>query len=460
MSQKNILCSLFIGLLLLVACQTKAPINYTILAGEIKNPISDTLKLLNHNRDTIHTIILDEKNKFQDTITISEGYFKLSNGKEITTLYLKPTFNVHLFLDNELFDESLKYEGQGAVANNYLAQKVLLEESFGELNFYGYYAKLEEKKFLQLADSLYQVRKDLLAKQNDIDPHFKFLETKYLHYQHLIRIADYEGMHGYLTDNRDFKVSANFPDAFADINLGNEKLLGLAAYVRFLESYLSQINQKKIKADKELDFVMTKLSSIEEEIQRPKVREVLAYDVGKYDLNETKQLDAAYKKLQSLIQNEAYLKVIKEKYTAMKKIAKGTISPNFELENEEGELINLANLKGNYVYIDIWATWCLSCRREIPDFKQLQQTFANKPIKFVSICQKDTEEKWRKMLKEKALTGIQLFAPDKNMPFFKDYAVNSIPRFILLDKEGKILDANALRPSDPSLETILINLVN
>lgn len=56
------------------------------------------------------------------------------------------------------------------------------------------------------------------------------------------------------------------------------------------------------------------------------------------------------------------------------------------------------------------------------------------------------------MVKEKELGGIQLFAPDNKIPFFEDYAVQWIPRFILIDKNGKIIDANAKRPSDPKLK--------
>ena len=56
------------------------------------------------------------------------------------------------------------------------------------------------------------------------------------------------------------------------------------------------------------------------------------------------------------------------------------------------------------------------------------------------------------MVKEKKLGGIQLFTPDPNNSFFKEYYLNTIPRFILIDREGKIIDGYASKSSDPKLK--------
>jgi len=78
----------------------------------------------------------------------------LSNGNENTIIYLKPKFDLNLYINTKEFDESIFYKGIGSNENNYLAKKYLLEESFGKLYYYGYYAKLSEKDFLKLTDSL------------------------------------------------------------------------------------------------------------------------------------------------------------------------------------------------------------------------------------------------------------------------------------------------------------------
>lgn len=139
-----------------------------------------------------------------------------------------------------------------------------------------------------------------------------------------------------------------------------------------------------------------------------------------------------------------------------------TAAPNFVYENHKGGTTSLESLKGKYVYIDVWATWCGPCRAEIPFLKELEKSYHGKNIEFVSISvdvDKD-HEKWKTFVTEKALGGTQLFA-DKNWnsDFIKAFGIESIPRFILIDPKGVVIDADAARPSNPKLKTQLDGLV-
>jgi len=178
----------------------------------------------------------------------------------------------------------------------------------------------------------------------------------------------------------------------------------------------------------------------------------LAYEITKFGITQTKSLDAVYTKFISIEKNEVFRKEIKETYLNFKKISKGTISPTFELYDINNSLVTLESLQGKLIYIDIWATWCIPCVSEIPALKELENEFRNKNIQFVSICVKDSKERFEKMVKEKEMGGIQLFAPDENISFFKKYFLSGIPRFILIDKDGKIIESNAFYPSNPSLK--------
>jgi thiol-disulfide isomerase/thioredoxin len=137
-------------------------------------------------------------------------------------------------------------------------------------------------------------------------------------------------------------------------------------------------------------------------------------------------------------------------------------SANFEYENHKGGKTSLASLKGKYVYIDVWATWCGPCRAEIPSLKLVEDKYHGKNIEFVSISvdvEKD-HDKWKSFVTDKQLEGIQLIA-DKNWmsDFITAYKINSIPRFILIDPKGNIVDADAARPSDPRLQQQLDTLI-
>lgn len=143
-----------------------------------------------------------------------------------------------------------------------------------------------------------------------------------------------------------------------------------------------------------------------------------------------------------------------DKISLKKEFPAGTPSPTFKYENFKGGSTSLNDLKGKYVYVDVWATWCGPCKAEIPALKKVESDYHNKNIEFVSISidRKKDYETWKTMVTEKELGGIQLFADnDWNSEFVKNYKINGIPRFILIDPSGNIVSPDAPRPSDPKL---------
>ena len=141
----------------------------------------------------------------------------------------------------------------------------------------------------------------------------------------------------------------------------------------------------------------------------------------------------------------------------------GENSPGFKYVNYDGSKTKLESFKGKYVYIDVWATWCGPCMREIPFLQKVEEKYHDKNIVFVSISIDKEEDfnKWMKVVKEKNLGGVQLFADDDwNSTFVKSFGVTSIPRFILIDPKGKIVKAVANRPSSPKLMEELDALLN
>ena len=136
----------------------------------------------------------------------------------------------------------------------------------------------------------------------------------------------------------------------------------------------------------------------------------------------------------------------------------GASAPDFNFKDINGKSISMNDLKGKYIYIDVWATWCAPCKREIPYLQKLENDFHNNQISFVSISVDQNKTAWENMVKSKGLKGIQLYAPPQQAQTFKDqYLISGIPRFILLDKEGKIINANAPRPSG-NIRDIISNL--
>ena len=138
-------------------------------------------------------------------------------------------------------------------------------------------------------------------------------------------------------------------------------------------------------------------------------------------------------------------------------------SPTFNYVNIDGKKTKLEDLRGKYVYIDVWATWCGPCRGEIPFLAKVEEKYKEKNIAFVSISVDEDKDfdKWKKFVSDKQLGGIQLFA-DKNWnsEFITSFGINSIPRFILIDPNGVVVNSDADRPSDPKLQEKLDSLLN
>ena len=136
-----------------------------------------------------------------------------------------------------------------------------------------------------------------------------------------------------------------------------------------------------------------------------------------------------------------------------KELAPGTEAPDFNYPDMKGKMYSLKDFKGKYVYIDVWATWCGPCCKEIPYLKELEKKMRKKKIVFVSLSWDETPSVWKEMVKKEKLGGIQLHM-GRDMKFREAYGITAIPRFILLDKEGKIVNATMTRPSDPQTEKV------
>jgi len=139
---------------------------------------------------------------------------------------------------------------------------------------------------------------------------------------------------------------------------------------------------------------------------------------------------------------------LKESHDKWSTILPGMEVPDFTFLNMEGNTVKLSELRGNLVYIDIWATWCGPCIAEHPHWDKLREEYKDKAVSFLTISVDAKKEAWEKMVIAKNMEGLQWFAPgDFKSELATHFKARAIPRFILLDREGKIIDPSADRPS-------------
>lgn len=113
------------------------------------------------------------------------------------------------------------------------------------------------------------------------------------------------------------------------------------------------------------------------------------------------------------------------------------LAPNFSLPDLKGQMIELKNYRGKVVFINFWATWCLTCEEEMPSMERLYQMFKGKPFEMLTISiDKEGENAINDYLEKFGLTFPVLLDPKSNVAEL--YRTTGVPETFIIDKNGFI----------------------
>jgi len=131
------------------------------------------------------------------------------------------------------------------------------------------------------------------------------------------------------------------------------------------------------------------------------------------------------------------------KMMALKPVSVGQKAPEFELPTPEGKIVKLSDVKGKYILLDFWASWCAPCRAENPNIVKQYNAFKDKGFNIVSVSLDDNKSAWLKAIKDDKLTWTHISELKKwDGKVTNLYKVEGIPASFLLDSQGKIVAKN------------------
>lgn len=143
----------------------------------------------------------------------------------------------------------------------------------------------------------------------------------------------------------------------------------------------------------------------------------------------------------------------------LRKLAIGSPAPEISLPQPNGEVLSLSDLKGQYVLVDFWASWCGPCRRENPNVKRVYEKYHDKGFEILGVSLDKNQKAWLGAIQQDGLTWRHI----SDLQYWQssvvpEYQIKGIPLTYLVDKEGNIIAKNLRGKSlEDKLAEIFLN---
>ena len=398
-----------------------------------------------------------ELDKHGEATCILQGdviYARLFYGEEAKNVFFQKGDRVTISFDANNFKNDMKFKGKNAPAIDYLNSI-----TYTPINPPDYKRSLNG--IISLVNEKINETTDLLKarKLEATNPEFAKLEEARIKYSYLFSLIMYPM--GHVMFDTTYRPSEEYYSVLEQYIQEDENLMNLATYREFIIESVLILASK----DKEISGVYNKnvarMRYVAQHFKNDKLKQSFLNDIAirqikKNGINNITDLENIYN---AYVTDPILRAAYKTEYDKWNIAVVGKVSPDFQAKDINGKVYSLKDFKGKYLYIDMWATWCGPCKKEMPYLKELEKKMEGKNITFLGLSTDEDKAEWTKMVKSGVLSGIQLLLR-RGSQFQRDYNINGIPHFILIDPDGKIVNPKAIRPSSQDVEKILNALPN
>jgi thiol-disulfide isomerase/thioredoxin len=430
---------------------TVKPYHKTILAGQIINQpsVHHVVLLRMPAYDTVITIpVKDGKFKAEIAGWLSAGNYLFSAGKIRGEVFMGQYDSIHLTVKEGDRREELRIGGTRLAENDF--KNSIRYGLYGLTDYaYNYNARAYASELIaNYRDGIKKIEKYKTSDQ--VKPRMDFIEIqKKLLALMLLDLADhqYPEIHSTFYPNEELVFPSTIDVLRKKVNLNDTALLSFRPFT----DYLTHRIEKTFSAGQ--DF-----SGLEEISSDKKIRETVIYHmvVNKIlRMRDSTKRELATSNAMIQVVDPSLRRALDEKIMRVRSMGRGKKAPDFRVVNLRDSVTTLSGFAGRYVVLDLWATWCQPCKREAPFFEELAELYTDLDLAFASVSIDEQKQRWMMEAAQKKNKVVQLWATHAKEDFEEKLAVNSIPRFILLDPRGNIINAEMPLPSSPEFEEIL-----
>ena len=417
---------------------------------------------------------LDEKGGLAVELPFTEAQMVSVDLDDEVKLFLEPGDQLHIDADLLDLPQSLRFSGQGAANNQFLAALRSRFPDYLRID----YEDLEVDAFCKMID---QRRSELGSFLDEGSSQYQLTSGFIAYYRAEIT---YEWAEGIVSYPRNYErqngreneaLPSDYYDVLDQVELVDEAAIGTTHYRHFLwNNFLRIMREAEARAEREqlseeqrqnrikphiIAYLPDFIVQWDKEQRRGDVILIqfhpIVYHLAKRLLHgkvlyffladqiiddfHRSRFNQGEQRLAEFLQDNPYpeyTEAVEEVVRETSKFKPGQPAPDFTLDDLEGQSVSLSDFKGQAVFLDFWASWCGPCIMEAPFLEKIKQRLRDQKVVFLNISL-DPADEWYSAVEEHGLTGVHVHAPGGwQSAVAQLYQIRGIPSYLLVGPDG------------------------